>query len=163
MSYEQIATLLDIPIGTVMSRLHRARAELKERMNRRHGEREHDVTASDELVDDVQAEIDILNELFRDTKQPVERLSVILEKAPERIVELLALAEGHQLAGRLGRLVSSLGSGSYIARLLAETAEEALLRTMGRMLRWVDKPGFGVVLNGALSPDVTTQPQERQG
>ena len=31
-SYEEIADLLDIPLGTVRSRLHRARMELKERL-----------------------------------------------------------------------------------------------------------------------------------
>jgi len=33
-SYEEIAELLDIPIGTVRSRLHRARMELKERLKK---------------------------------------------------------------------------------------------------------------------------------
>lgn len=33
MDYAEIATLLELPIGTVRSRLHRARLELKEIMN----------------------------------------------------------------------------------------------------------------------------------
>jgi RNA polymerase sigma-70 factor (ECF subfamily) len=32
--YEEIAEFLDIPVGTVRSRLHRARMELKDRLRR---------------------------------------------------------------------------------------------------------------------------------
>ncbi|MBT7096717.1 sigma-70 family RNA polymerase sigma factor, partial [Candidatus Poribacteria bacterium] len=161
MSYEQIATLLGVPIGTVMSRLHRARAELKDRMNRQRDGQEQEMATSDDFVEDVQAEIDILNELFRDAKQPVERLSVLLDKDPGRIVELLTVADGHQLWARLGRLVSSLGSAPYVERLVAATDDDSLLGRMGRMLRWLDRAGFDVVLDGALATDAAVRRRAR--
>ncbi|MCA9046792.1 MAG: sigma-70 family RNA polymerase sigma factor, partial [Planctomycetaceae bacterium] len=34
MKYEEIALVLDIPVGTVRSRIHRARQELKEKLTR---------------------------------------------------------------------------------------------------------------------------------
>jgi RNA polymerase sigma-70 factor (ECF subfamily) len=37
-NYEQIAEILDLPIGTVRSRLHRARLELKQELSKRNGE-----------------------------------------------------------------------------------------------------------------------------
>ena len=33
LAYEEIAAALDLPVGTVRSRLHRARAELRERLD----------------------------------------------------------------------------------------------------------------------------------
>ena len=153
LSYEEIALLLGIPIGTVMSRLHRAREQLRDRMRLHPDGQEQEMTAPDEFVEDVRAEIDILDEMFRDTKQPVERLSVILERSPRRVTELLACADGMSLIGRLGRLLNTLGSRPHMERLCGETREEALLRRLGKMLRWIDRPGFDVVARQAFSDD----------
>jgi RNA polymerase sigma-70 factor (ECF subfamily) len=35
LSYEELAARLDIPVGTVMSRLHHARKNLREKLSRR--------------------------------------------------------------------------------------------------------------------------------
>lgn len=153
LSYAEIGEVLGVPIGTVMSWLHRARAQLKQRMRLHPEGQEQDMATPDEVVQDVQAEIDILNEMFRDTKQPVERLSVILERSPGRVTELLEHADGVQLVPRLGRLLTALGSASHVERLCDETREEELLLRLGRMLRWVDRQGFDVVVARAFSAD----------
>jgi RNA polymerase sigma-70 factor (ECF subfamily) len=38
LSYEEIAQVLDLPLGTVKARIHRARAMMKDRLRRRHGD-----------------------------------------------------------------------------------------------------------------------------
>jgi RNA polymerase sigma-70 factor (ECF subfamily) len=40
LTYEEAATVLDIPVGTAMSRLHRARLRLREQLGPRHDRRE---------------------------------------------------------------------------------------------------------------------------
>src|SRR5699024_9975298 len=42
-AYREIADILEIPVGTVMSRLHRARRRLKERLITSHGHTEDEV------------------------------------------------------------------------------------------------------------------------
>ncbi len=52
LDYERIAAILDVPIGTVRSRIHRGRERLKDVILRRHGQPATDVEPSGDGMDD---------------------------------------------------------------------------------------------------------------
>jgi len=92
LSYAQVAESLDVPIGTVMSRLHRAREALR-------GEVEALTQVGDtEPADPGRFSAEVIGEITTLLSEPdrrpegLSRLSIILANAPERMASVLSTA-----------------------------------------------------------------------
>src|SRR5262249_8634119 len=89
LSYEEVARFLDIPIGTVMSRLHRARHELKRRLEQEEREETTMMPPTEDFARDVEAEIRVLLRLVHANRDAQERLSVLFSRAPQHLIALM--------------------------------------------------------------------------
>ena len=87
--YDEIARLLDIPPGTVMSRLYRARQKLKERLEMEN-ESENKYGVDERFRREVGFEIEILRRLGAERPDGAQRLAQILRQDPERLDALVA-------------------------------------------------------------------------
>ena len=115
LSYEEIAGFLEIPAGTVMSRLYRARNELKNRMEVIMEETEIDISnmdMDDFLKEEIEAEISVLLEMFNDKKDSIEPLKVILERSPERLIQFISMAENDDILEKISILINRLERNS---------------------------------------------------
>ena len=100
LSYEQIAAFLDVPMGTVMSRLHRARSNLRERMDEMVLADGDGDPGTDGFRESVAAEIEVLLQLWDEQSPDVRgrfhseaggRLSVLVENSPDVMRPVLAV------------------------------------------------------------------------
>lgn len=102
LTYQEISQELDVPVGTVMSRMHRARGALKDVMV----SMEDTMAEENDLTARFQMEIDLLEALIEEAKkvdgvrklkaecEPMVRLRQVLETHPPRLIDLLRLSDG---------------------------------------------------------------------
>jgi len=94
LSYKEMATYLGVPLGTVMSRLHRARSALRTAMEEMMESGEVPTGPEQDLRGEVDAEIGVLLKLSGRDNKRMERLTVLLARSPERYGRLVREAAG---------------------------------------------------------------------
>ncbi len=114
-TYEEIADFLEIPPGTVMSRLFRARNELKNRMETIMETSESDYNNHDAdayIKEGIEAEINVLLEMFDTRENSIEPLKVILERSPERLIQFISRTENSDVLENISILINRLNHRS---------------------------------------------------
>ncbi|MDP6042112.1 MAG: HEAT repeat domain-containing protein, partial [Candidatus Latescibacteria bacterium] len=114
LSYEEMARFLEVPIGTVMSRLSRARDALKDAMGQSEG---LVMDGESDLQVEVDAEIEVLLKLFGDDVNSMDRLSVVLEKSPDRFRQVVRQVEDGATVEQVALLVRHFGQPAVEATL----------------------------------------------
>jgi hypothetical protein len=110
-----------------MSRLHRARRELKRRVEQRSDPEEATVMPDEAFQQEVEAEIGVLLAMFREKPEAKERLSVLLRRSPERFVELIRQAPDAASLDDLALLLRRLGRPAMEAALAGYQATDPYL------------------------------------
>ena len=142
LSYEGIAAFLDVPVGTVMSRLHRARANLKKRMEEMPDANEG--PGKDLLRQAVDAEIEVLLQVWEEEARDqavdsryrsatCQRLSVLLESSPDLVRPVLR-AMSEDLAHHVGIRVRRVGQAAIDVAVACAFEAEAGLRERARQV-----------------------------
>lgn len=148
LAYRDVASFLDVPIGTVMSRLHRARGAMRQYLQ------EMDTMDTPPIEDpaafrrEVDAEIDLIIEMSDNRAALTDRLDMVLQRSPERFVTLLRPDGSDTLRERLASVLPRLGRpalalmlGAWKSPDLREGVEDVLRRYIAQSsCRYVHMP-----------------------
>jgi len=110
LSYEEVAQFLDIPIGTAMSRIHRAHRALKDILEQAAEGGEMDSTiSSKDFRKEVEAEIAVLLDMCGEDADALEKLALVLRRSPGRFGQLLHETHDATMIENLACLLPHLG------------------------------------------------------
>lgn len=141
LKYDEIAAFLDVPAGTVMSRLHRARNNLRDWMEEM-PERvdEGGEAGGDSFREAVEAEIEVLLQLWDEESPDLrgryfseagKRLSVLVEGSSAAMREVLAVM-GEALTDHAGLLLRRAGGEAVAVAAACAFAGDPVLRANAR-------------------------------
>lgn len=127
LSCQEIAVYTNAPLGTVLSRLHRGRRELRRILEEPDGDRA--MANEEEFGQEVDAEIRTLFRLYPTDGGARERLSILLDRSPGRVVEMIARADDGPQRADLALIIGRIGGRAVEATLACWLGTDSRLRS----------------------------------
>jgi RNA polymerase sigma factor (sigma-70 family) len=155
LSYQEIADEVGIPIGTVMSRMHRARGALREIVETTeetgmdaHERLEQRFRMEIELLEALKVEVGVAHGIdkIKVHSEPLARLRQVVEHHPPRLVDLLRVSDSDEHLIHLAWMArSALGSVMPVLASCALSGDETLSDRATKMAEyWAVRSWYGL-------------------